>query len=331
MRSAVFLIAAMLSGRWEPIFDGASLDGWKAGASPASWTVKDGVIQSDGQASHLFYMNRQCVNCEFKAEVRINRGGSSGMYFRAPYNSDSMPGYRAPIDNANTDPYRTGSLYDFVKELYGPSFPDDTWLTQRIVVEGNRIQIFVNGMQTVDFADEMNSYTNGYLALEQHGPGSVAGFRNVMMRVLPAPHTPLAGTWRLNRERSRFSGASRDDLETELKILDERDGIRYQSHFSKPNAEYQGANYFARIDGGDFRVLGSPAADHVSIQVVERHPLHEALKVARLRKKEDPYVFLVETTKDGKDAGRAIYTVSADGKTLTRQGNDYKEVFEKVE
>ena len=69
--------------------------------------------------------------------------------------------------------------------------PDDTWYTQHIIVEGNHIQIFINDKKTVDFTDEKNTFTDGYLALQQHNAGSVVEFKNLMMRHLPAPASPL--------------------------------------------------------------------------------------------------------------------------------------------
>src|ERR1700683_2166890 len=65
---------------WIAMFDGKTLDGWKAGDNPESWSVKDGKIVGDGERSHLFYMLHEYQNCEFKAEVKINHGGNSGMY-----------------------------------------------------------------------------------------------------------------------------------------------------------------------------------------------------------------------------------------------------------
>ena len=100
---------------WKSIFDGTTLDGWKANEHPESWTVKDGAIRGDGPASHLFYMDEKCVNCEFKAEVRINHGGNSGMYVRTAFGPGFPKGYEAQVDNTHTDPVRTGSLYGFVK------------------------------------------------------------------------------------------------------------------------------------------------------------------------------------------------------------------------
>src|ERR1700689_2195072 len=61
---------------WQPMFNGTTLDGWKAGDNPQSWTVKEGVIRGDGPRSHLFYMGAPCLNCDFKAEVRLNHSGN---------------------------------------------------------------------------------------------------------------------------------------------------------------------------------------------------------------------------------------------------------------
>jgi hypothetical protein len=34
--------------------------------------------------------------------------------------------------------------------------------------------------------DEQNRYTKGYLALQQHDPGSVVHYKDIMMKKLPA-------------------------------------------------------------------------------------------------------------------------------------------------
>ena len=44
----------------------------------------------------------------------------------------------------------------------------------------------MNDKTVVDFVDEKNSFTKGYLALQQHNAGSVVEYRNLMMRPLPA-------------------------------------------------------------------------------------------------------------------------------------------------
>jgi hypothetical protein len=344
MRSTWILLAAALSlcaankkpnkSDWQPMFDGATLEGWKANDHPESWTVKDGVIRGDGPASHLFYMREQCVNCEFKAEVRLNHGGNSGMYFRTAFGPGFPKGYEAQVDNTHRDPVRTGSLYNFVKVLE-QLVPDDTWWTQHVIVEGNHIQIFVNDKKTVDFIDEQNTYTSGYLALQQHNAGSVVEFRNLMVKALPPPRSPLAGTWTLEREQSKFS-VGEPPTHLQIRILEERNGLRYQSESVTADGQKHGANYFARVDGYDYRMTGNPAADHVAIEPLDQHYVHQTMRAARLRKKFDEYQYQV-LTKNGRDViGKAIYTVSADGTTLTREGSakhadgvslEYKEVL----
>src|ERR1700754_5156988 len=99
------------TGQWFSIFDGKTLEGWKANERPEVWSVKGGAIIGDGERSHLFYMGHECENCEFRAEVRLNHGGNSGMYFRAEFGEGWPKGYEAQVNNTHKDPVRTGSLY----------------------------------------------------------------------------------------------------------------------------------------------------------------------------------------------------------------------------
>jgi hypothetical protein len=169
---------------WIRIFDGKTLDGWKANENEQSWSVKDGSIVGDGERSHLFYMKQECENCEFKAMVKLNHGGNSGMYFRTAWGPGFPKGYEAQVNNTHPDWRRTGSLYRFsdVKEQL---VPDDTWWSQHIIANGNHIIIKVNDRAVVDYIDQNNTHRKGYLALQQHNKGSVVEFKDLMMRLLP--------------------------------------------------------------------------------------------------------------------------------------------------
>jgi len=184
---ALFALAAAPADTdgWISMFDGKTLNGWKANERPESWTVRDGTITGDGEASHLFWMERECENCEFKADLKIGHLGNSGMYFRTAFGPGFPKGYEAQVNSSHTDPVRTGSLYNFVKVL-DTLIPDDTWGTQHIIADGNHIIIKVNDKVTVDYIEATNRYTKGYLALQQHNKGSVVQYRNLMFRPLPA-------------------------------------------------------------------------------------------------------------------------------------------------
>ena len=169
---------------WINMFDGKTLNGWKANENPDSWQVKEGTIVGDGERSHLFWMERQCRNCEFQADVKISDGGNSGMLFRAAWGPGFPKGYEAQVNSTHKDPVRTGSLYGFVK-IYEELVPPDTWFNQHIIAQGNHIVIEVNGKKVVDFADEKNTFAEGYLVLQQHNKGSVVAFKNLRMKPLP--------------------------------------------------------------------------------------------------------------------------------------------------
>ena len=178
-----FLLPAQENG-WVNMFDGKTLNGWKANEHPDAWSVQEGTIVGDGEISHLFFMDRECTNCEFRADVKISDGGNSGMLFRAAFGPGFPKGYEAQVNSTHKDPVRTGSLYSFVK-IYDQLVPPDTWFNQHIIAQGNHIIIEVNGKKVVDFVDEKNTFTNGYLVLQQHNKGSVVTFKNLMMKPLP--------------------------------------------------------------------------------------------------------------------------------------------------
>ncbi len=148
--------------------------------------MKDGAIVGDGERSHLFWMTEQCENCAFKAKVRLNHGGNSGDVLSGRVRSGLAQGLRGPGGQHAFRPKAySGSLYNFAN-VTEQLVPDDTWWDQEIIADGNHIIIKVNGKTTVDYVDEKNTYTKGYLALQQHNKGSVVEYKDLMFKRLPA-------------------------------------------------------------------------------------------------------------------------------------------------
>ena len=187
MTLSVALAAAAVAqdSGWVKMFDGKTLEGWKPSEAPQNWTVEDGAIVGRGGRSHLFWMKEECENCEFKATVKINKGGNSGMYFRTAFSEGFPKGYEAQVNTSHKDPVKTGSLYNIVKVL-DQLVPEETWFTQHIIADGNHIIIKVNDKVTVDHIEDKNLYTKGYLAMQQHDPGSVVMYKDLMYKKLPA-------------------------------------------------------------------------------------------------------------------------------------------------
>jgi hypothetical protein len=108
------------------------------------------------------------------------------MFFRTVFGGAGFPkGYEAQVNSTHPDPVKTGSLYNHVK-IFDRLVEPDTWFTQHIIADGNHIVIKVNDKTVVDYVDEKNMYTKGYLALQQHNLGSVVMYKDLMFRPLPA-------------------------------------------------------------------------------------------------------------------------------------------------
>lgn len=170
--------------KWVSLFDGKTLGGWKTFDGKGEWVVKDGVIEGSGPASHLFSPRGDYKNFRYRAEVKINDHGNSGMYFRTEFGPGFPKGYEAQVNSTHRDPVRTGSLYNFVP-IKKMLVPPDTWFTQEIEAVGNHIVIKVNGEKVVDFVDEKNTFTKGHFAFQQHDPGSKVSIRKIEVMELP--------------------------------------------------------------------------------------------------------------------------------------------------
>jgi len=164
---------------WVSLFDGKTLSDWTtADGTAGAWKVEDGAIKGSGPASHLFSPRGDYKNFKYRAEVKVNDLGNSGMYFRTKKEAGFPHGYEAQVNSTHKDPVKTGSLYNHVKVLE-ELVPPDTWFTQEIEAIGDHIVIKVNGKTTVDYTDPKNSFKSGHFAFQQHDPGSKVEIRKI--------------------------------------------------------------------------------------------------------------------------------------------------------
>jgi hypothetical protein len=182
--------ASAQAGEWVSLFDGSTLSGWTKGEGPrggSKWEVVDGAIVGSGQSSMLYSPQGHYKNFRFRAEVKINDHGNSGLYFRCPVaDGDFTKGYEAQIDSTHRDPIRTGSLYGFV-HVYKQLVPPDTWFTYEVeVVDRNwrglmvpHIKISVNGEVLYEVIERTKAWEKGYFAFQQHDPGSKVEIRKI--------------------------------------------------------------------------------------------------------------------------------------------------------
>lgn len=204
MRGCLFALAllslsatALAEEGWISLFDGKTLDGWKANELPENWKVIDGAIVTRGPRSHLFYVGKdenkpaEFTNFHFKAEVMTTPGSNSGLYFHTKFQPDGWPsvGYEAQVNNTHKDPVKTASLYNTVKNLEAPA-KDDEWFTEEIIVEGKHIITKVNGKTIVDYTEPDDKkgtvkLSKGTFAIQAHDPMSSVKYKNIQVKPLP--------------------------------------------------------------------------------------------------------------------------------------------------
>jgi hypothetical protein len=194
------LTAAEKSAGWQLLFDGKSLDGWRASENPGVFSVADGNLVVFGKRSHLFYTgpvaNAHFRNFELQLDVVTFPKANSGVYFHTEYQETGWPskGYEVQVNNTHKDERKGAGLYAVQDNFEAPA-KDGEWHTMKIRVEGKRVQTWVNGRQIVDYTEEPNPVrrpnmtgrliSSGTFAIQGHDPESKVMFRNIKVRVLP--------------------------------------------------------------------------------------------------------------------------------------------------
>ncbi len=190
---------------WTLLFDGKTLNGWEFDQEKYKgvWVVKDGILCSKDGTTHLFsektYKNIDLKwdVCAYDAGFPRPRMGNSGVFVRGVKSGSSFPkGYEIQVD-AYDPKNPTGGIYglapgnllvdengNWIKEAFF-EVHEGKWISQRVRIEGNHIQIWVNGKQTLDWIDEKDGFPEaGYIALQNHHPTDVVLFTNIKIKVL---------------------------------------------------------------------------------------------------------------------------------------------------
>ncbi|MCC7156109.1 MAG: DUF1080 domain-containing protein [Bryobacterales bacterium] len=199
--------SAVAAGEWVDLFDGKSLDGWRAAENPGSWKVADGSLYAGGPRSHLFYTGGAgkggFKNFELEVEAKAAPLANSGVYFHSAYQEKGWPdqGFEIQINNTATgeggyrERKKTGSLYA-IRNVYKQMVGDNEWFTLAAAVRGNNIQVRLNGTLIVDYVEPATPFVprnssikerrlgRGTFALQCHDAGSKAWFRRVRVRPL---------------------------------------------------------------------------------------------------------------------------------------------------
>lgn len=192
----MFIVRLADSAEPRILFDGKSFDGWEGDKSV--FRIEDGAIVGGSMKEPVKHNDFLCtteefgdfeLTCEFKL---LGKGANAGIQFRSQRvpNHFEVSGYQADMGGIFW-----GCLYDESrrnKVLVAPrdkkklmeAIKAEDWNKYKIRCEGARVQLWINGIQTVDYteADE-NIPRRGVIGLQIHGgPPSEAWYRQIHLQ-----------------------------------------------------------------------------------------------------------------------------------------------------
>ena len=198
---------------WRLLFDGkttAGWRGWKMDSLPSGWQVVDGTLKRVKPAADII-TKEKFKNFELSLEWNIAKNGNSGIFYRASEDpGDNAIYWSAPemqvLDDAGHPDGQSrltaaGADYGLYPSPAGVVKPPGQWNQVRLVVNGNHVEHWLNGVKVVQY--ELGSpdweakvkaskfaphprygrNAEGYIGLQEHE--YPVAFRNIKIRVLP--------------------------------------------------------------------------------------------------------------------------------------------------
>jgi len=191
---------------FEPLFDGKSLKGWEGNLKMfrvENKAIVAGTLKTKIPHNDFLCTRREFENFELRLQARlIGKGHNAGIQFRSqriPKHFE-VKGYQCDVGDMNGRSI-WGSLYDESRRRKFLAQGDndkvsplvklstvraDGWVNLVIRCEGPRTQIWVNGLQTVDYVEKDKGIPRrGIIGLQIHsGEPAEAWYRKIRIRKL---------------------------------------------------------------------------------------------------------------------------------------------------
>ncbi|MEM1085279.1 MAG: DUF1080 domain-containing protein [Verrucomicrobiota bacterium] len=207
---ALALPTIALEEGFTPLFNGKDLEGWRKVNGNGSYKIEGEAIVGYGKnikGNTFLRTEKTYADFELRFDMKFDDlSGNSGLMFRAlqkPGENGRVYGYQCEHCNRKERAWSAG-LYDEARR--GWLFPKkgekeaekaftaqgkqlfkwDDWNSIRILCEGKRIRIWLNGEERVDYTDEGKDFTpEGFIGLQVHGGASCnVRWRNLRIREL---------------------------------------------------------------------------------------------------------------------------------------------------
>lgn len=186
---------------FDALFDGETFTGWEGNLD--LFRVEEGALVGGNLNEAIVQNEYLCTEAsygdfELQLEARPSReDANGGIQFRSSRiaNTQGVIGYQADLGILPRDPPQNiwGSLYDEGRrrrflaeapaEVIAMAYRSGDWNHFRILNEDRRVQIFVNGTQTVDFVEEDEEVPlAGIICLQIHaGEAAEIRYRHIYL------------------------------------------------------------------------------------------------------------------------------------------------------
>jgi hypothetical protein len=174
------------------LFNGKDLTGWVIYGTE-KWYVEDGLLISEsGPDKGYGYLGTEenFENFEINLEFKQEANGNSGVFIRSTVDGTKVSGWQVEVAPPGND---TGGIY----ESYGRGWlikPDPEkdkalkfgeWNKMKIVVKGDNVTSYVNGVEMVNFSDGKIGQGKGGVLLQIHDGGGIKVYwRNIVLKEL---------------------------------------------------------------------------------------------------------------------------------------------------
>jgi hypothetical protein len=205
------LTAEERAAGWRLLFDGQTTRGWRGymmDGMPAGWEVVDGALTRVSAAADII-TTEKFRNFELSVDWKVGPGGNSGIFYRAIEGPDfiyyAAPEMQVLDDEKHGDGQSpltsAGANYALHAAPPGVVKPAGEWNTARILVDGNHVEHWLNGVKLLEYElhsddwkervakskfnefPEYGKAAEGHIGLQEHN--DPVAFRNIKIRILP--------------------------------------------------------------------------------------------------------------------------------------------------
>lgn len=189
---AILLSVSCFAQETIELFNGKDLSGWEVYGTE-KWYVEDGLlICESGPDKDYGYLatKEHYKNFELNLEFKQEADGNSGVFIRSTVEGVKVSGWQVEVAPKGK---HTGGVY----ESYGRGWlikPEAAkeealkvgkWNKMKIVVNGDTLTSYLNGVEMVTITDEIIGKGEGSVALQIHDGGGIkVKWRNIVLKKL---------------------------------------------------------------------------------------------------------------------------------------------------